>query len=80
MREAVFPSMVTQMIAVGEDAGALETMLEKISDFYDEEVQRTTEQLTALIEPLMIGVIGVLIGGMIIALYMPVFSIFEQIK
>ena len=80
MREAVFPAMVTQMIAVGEDAGALETMLEKISDFYDEEVQKTTEQLTALIEPLMIGVIGVLIGGMIIALYMPVFSIFEQIK
>jgi len=80
MREAVFPSMVTQMIAVGEDAGALETMLEKISDFYDEEVQKTTEQLTSLIEPLMIGVIGVLIGGMIIALYMPVFSIFDQIK
>lgn len=79
MREPVFPNMVTQMVAVGEDAGALETMLSKISDFYDEEVQKTTEQLTSLIEPLMIGVIGVLIGGMIIALYMPVFSIFDQI-
>ena len=80
LREAVFPPMVTQMIAVGEDAGALETMLDKIADFYDAEVEATTEQLTALIEPLMIVVLGVLIGGMIIALYMPVFTIFEQIK
>ncbi|AWB90013.1 type II secretion system F family protein [Salinibacterium hongtaonis] len=75
----VFPAMVTQMIAVGEDAGALETMLAKIADFYDEEVQSTAEALTALIEPLMIAVIGAVIGGMIVALYMPVFSIFEQI-
>ncbi|MFP7762210.1 type II secretion system F family protein [Marisediminicola sp. LYQ134] len=77
--EPMFPSMVTQMIAVGEDSGALEQMLHKIADFYDDEVQSTTEQLTALIEPLMIGVIGVVIGGMIVALYMPVFSIFEQV-
>ena len=72
--------MVTQMIAVGEDAGALEAMLGKISDFYDQEVESTTEQLTALIEPLMIAFIGVVIGGMIVALYMPVFSIFDKIK
>jgi len=78
--EPVFPSMVTQMIAVGEDSGSLETMLEKIADFYDDEVQSTAESLTALIEPLMIGVIGAVIGGMIVALYMPVFSIFEQIN
>jgi type IV pilus assembly protein PilC len=78
--EPVFPSMVTQMIAVGEDSGSLETMLAKIADFYDDEVQSTAESLTALIEPLMIGVIGAVIGGMIVALYMPVFSIFEQIK
>jgi type IV pilus assembly protein PilC len=78
--EPVFPAMVTQMIAVGEDSGALEQMLHKISDFYDQEVKSTTEQLTALIEPLMIAVIGVVIGGMIVALYMPVFSIFGQIK
>lgn len=78
--EPVFPAMVTQMIAVGEDAGALEPMLHKISDFYDQEVESTTEQLTALIEPLMIAFIGVVIGGMIVALYMPVFSIFDQIK
>jgi type IV pilus assembly protein PilC len=78
--EPVFPSMVTQMIAVGEDSGALETMLEKIADFYDDEVQSTAESLTALIEPLMIAIIGAVIGGMIVALYMPVFSIFEQIN
>jgi type IV pilus assembly protein PilC len=76
---AHLPPMVTQMIAVGEDSGALETMLEKIADFYDDEVQSTAEALTALIEPLMIAIIGAVIGGMIVALYMPVFSIFEQI-
>ena len=78
--EPVFPAMVTQMVAVGEDSGSLETMLNKIADFYDDEVQSTAESLTALIEPLMIGVIGLVIGGMIVALYMPVFSIFEEIK
>ena len=78
--EPVFPSMVTQMIAVGEDSGALEVMLHKISDFYDDEVESTTEQLTALIEPLMIAFIGVVIGGMIVALYMPIFDIFNHIK
>ena len=76
---AVFPPMVVQMISTGEDAGALETMLEKISEFYDEEVEATTEQLTSLIEPLMIAILGTIIGGMIIALYMPIFSIFELV-
>ncbi len=78
--EPVFPAMVVQMIAVGEDAGSLETMLDKIADFYEDEVQSTAEALTALIEPLMIAVIGAVIGGMIVALYMPVFSIFGQIN
>lgn len=67
------------MIAIGEDAGAMETMLDKICQFYDEEVTSTTEQLTSLIEPLMIGILGTIIGGMIIALYMPIFSIFELV-
>ncbi|GHD80285.1 type IV pilus assembly protein PilC [Salinibacterium amurskyense] len=79
-KEPVFPSMVTQMVAVGEDAGSMEVMLSKIADFYDDEVQKTTEQLTALIEPLMIGVIGAIVGVMVIALYMPIFAIFDQIK
>ena len=79
-QESVFPSMVTQMISVGEDSGALETMLHKVSDFYDQEVESMTEQLTALIEPIMIAVIGVLVGGMIVALYMPIFDIYSHIK
>lgn len=76
----VFPPMVVQMVAVGEDAGALETMLSKIADFYDAEVQATAEQLTALIEPMMIAFIGAVIGGMVVAMYLPMFSIFENIN
>ncbi|WP_298457783.1 type II secretion system F family protein [uncultured Cellulomonas sp.] len=78
-RHPVFPPMVVQMIATGEDAGAMETMLGKISDFYDDEVAATTDQLTSLIEPLMIAVLGVVVGGMIVALYLPIFSIFELV-
>lgn len=78
--EPIFPPMVTQMIAVGEDSGALETMLEKIADFYDAEVQTTTESLTSLIEPLMIAFLGVVLGGMIVALYLPIFDIFNQVQ
>jgi len=77
--EPIFPQMVVQMIAVGEDSGALDTMLGKVADFYDEEVQATTEALPSLIEPLMIAVIGLVVGGMIIALYLPMFSIFSAI-
>jgi type IV pilus assembly protein PilC len=76
----VFPPMVVQMLAVGEDTGALDAMLHKISEFYDQEVEATTEALTALIEPLMIAVLGGIIGSMIIALYMPIFKIFDLIK
>jgi type IV pilus assembly protein PilC len=79
-RHSVFPPMTVQMIAVGEDTGALDAMLDKISDFYDQEVETTTEQLTALIEPVMIAVLGGIIGGMVIALYMPMFGIFDLIK
>ena len=79
-QESIFPAMVTQMVAVGEDAGALEQMLGKIADFYDDEVQATTEQLTAMIEPLMIAFLGIVIGGMIVALYLPIFNIFTLIK
>jgi type IV pilus assembly protein PilC len=76
----VFPSMVVQMMAVGEDTGALDTMLAKISEFYDQEVEATAEALTSLIEPLMIAVLGSVIGGMIVALYMPIFKVFDLIK
>jgi type IV pilus assembly protein PilC len=76
----VFPPMVVQMIAVGEETGNVDGMLSKISDFYDTEIESTTESLTALMEPLMIGVIGGLVGGMVIALYLPMFKIFELIQ
>ena len=78
--QPIFPAMVVQMIAVGEDSGALEIMLTKVADFYEEEVQSTAEALTSLIEPLMIAVIGTIIGGMIVALYMPIFTIFNEIN
>jgi type IV pilus assembly protein PilC len=76
----VFPPMVVQMLSVGEDTGALDQMLHKISEFYDQEVEATTEALTSLIEPIMIAVMGVVIGGMIIALYMPIFKVFDLIQ
>lgn len=76
----VFPDMVVQMIAVGEDTGALDEMLAKIADFYDAEVEATTEQLMALIEPIMIMLLGGLVGGMIVAMYLPIFNIFELVK
>jgi type IV pilus assembly protein PilC len=76
----VFPPMVVQMMSVGEDTGALDTMLLKISEFYDQEVEATTESLTAMLEPVMIGVLGGLVGSMIIALYMPIFKVFDLVK
>jgi type IV pilus assembly protein PilC len=76
----VFPPMVVQMMAVGEDTGALDTMLGKVADFYDQEVEATTEQLTSLIEPIMIVVIGAIVGSMVIAMYMPIFGIFNLIE
>lgn len=79
-QEKVFPAMVVQMISVGEDSGALEQMLAKIADFYDEEVQSATEQLTAMIEPLMIAFLGIVVGGMIVALYLPIFNIFSLLN
>ena len=79
-KHSVFPPMVVQMMAVGEDTGALDAMLHKISEFYDQEVEATTEALTALIEPLMIAFLGGIVGSMIVALYMPIFKIFDLIK
>jgi type IV pilus assembly protein PilC len=79
-QHSVFPPMVVQMMAVGEDTGALDTMLHKISDFYDQEVEATAEALTSLIEPLMIAFLGGVIGSMIIALYMPIFKVMDLVK
>ena len=78
--ESVFPAMVTQMMAVGEETGALDEMLEKISDFYDREVAATVDSLTSLLEPLLMVFMGVSVGGMVIALYMPMFNIIKLVN
>lgn len=78
-KAGVFPPMVAQMAAVGEESGTLPDMLASIADFYEGEVQSATEQLTASIEPILIVGIGVIIGGMVIALYLPIFSIYGEL-
>ncbi|ACL03479.1 type II secretion system F family protein [Desulfatibacillum aliphaticivorans] len=70
----VFPSMVVQMISVGEQTGALDTMLEKIADFYDNEVDQAVDNLTSMIEPFMMAFLGVVVGGLVISMYLPVFQ------
>ncbi|MDP9072255.1 MAG: type II secretion system F family protein [Actinomycetota bacterium] len=76
----VFPPMVVQMVAVGEETGAVDTMLEKIAEFYEQEVETMVNSLTSLLEPLLIVVLGGSVGSMVIALYMPLFSIIKLIK
>jgi type IV pilus assembly protein PilC len=79
-RHDIFPPMVVQMISVGEETGALDTMLGKVADFYDQEVEATVDALTSLIEPVLIAVMGVVVGGMVVALYMPMFNIIKLIQ
>ena len=71
----VFPGMVTQMIAVGEATGALDVMLGKIADFYDEEVDTAVDALTSLLEPMLIVFLGITVGGLLVAMYLPIFQI-----
>jgi type IV pilus assembly protein PilC len=75
----VFPPMVVQMIAIGESTGALDAMLFKIADFYDEEVDQAVENLTSLMEPLIMAFLGTVVGGLIVAMYLPIFKIGETI-
>ena len=75
----VFPPMVVQMISVGETTGALDTMLGKIADFYEEEVDVAVAGLLTLLEPLMIAVLGGVVGGIVIAMYMPIFSLISKL-
>jgi type IV pilus assembly protein PilC len=74
-RNKVFPPMVTRMIGIGEKSGALESLLEKISEFYDQQVKSAVESLTSMIEPLMIGTMGLIVGGIVLAIMMPIFEI-----
>jgi type IV pilus assembly protein PilC len=76
---AVFPAMVTQMIGVGEATGALDTMLAKIADFYEEEVDTAVAGLLTLLEPIMIAILGVVVGGIVIAMYMPIFDLISKL-
>jgi type IV pilus assembly protein PilC len=75
----VFPPMVVQMIAVGEETGALDQMLAKIADFYDDEVDTAVATLTSVIEPVLIVVMGVIVGGMVVAMYMPMFEMVKAV-
>jgi len=70
----LFPSMVIQMVAIGEEAGSLDFMLGKVADFYETEVDNLVDSLTSLMEPLIMSVLGVLVGGLIVAMYLPIFQ------
>ena len=76
----MFPAMVTQMIEVGEESGQISVMLDKVADFYDREVEAATEQLASAIEPLMVVIMGAVIGTVVIALYLPMFTVYQHIQ
>lgn len=78
-RHSIFPSLLVEMLAVGEEAGEMPLMLSKIADSYDYEVKTTTEALTSLLEPLLIAFLGVMVGGILVALYLPMFSVYSAI-
>ena len=80
VKHPVFPSMVTQMIEVGEETGQISAMLDKVADFYDHEVEAATEALTSAIEPIMVVVMGGIVGSMVVCLYLPMFSIYQHIQ
>ncbi|HEY9857424.1 MAG TPA: type II secretion system F family protein [Stenomitos sp.] len=79
-KAAIFPPMVTQMISIGEETGAIDSMLEKVADFYDEEVEAAVKSLTSLLEPLMMVGIGLLVGSIVVGMYLPIFSIINNVK
>lgn len=79
-KAGVFPAMVSQMVSVGEESGTLAEMLTSIAEFYEQEVETATEQLTSTIEPILIVIMGIVIGGMVLALYMPIFSLYGQLN
>ncbi|HEY8230224.1 MAG TPA: type II secretion system F family protein, partial [Rhodanobacteraceae bacterium] len=75
MQTNVFPNMVTQMVSIGEESGALDKMLFKVAEFYEEEVSNAVDTLSTLLEPMIMVIIGTLVGGMVIALYLPIFKL-----
>jgi type IV pilus assembly protein PilC len=75
----VFPNMVIQMVAIGEEAGSLDAMLSKVADFFEAEVDDAVEALSSLMEPMIMVVLGTLIGGMVIAMYLPIFKMGQAV-
>ena len=72
--------MVTHMVAVGEETGALDAMLNKVADFYEDEVAAAVKALTSILEPVMIVVVGAIVGFIVISMYLPMFKVYDQIK
>ena len=75
----VFPNMVLQMVSIGEETGALDSMLSKVADFYEAEVDDAVDALSSLMEPMIMVVLGVLIGGMVVAMYLPIFKMGQAV-
>jgi type IV pilus assembly protein PilC len=71
----LFPNMVEQMVAIGEESGALDSMLAKVADFYEQEVDDAVDALSSLLEPLIMSILGILIGGLVVAMYLPIFKL-----
>jgi type IV pilus assembly protein PilC len=80
MQSTVFPPMVTKMMAIGERSGALDSLLEKISEFYDQQVEAEVKGLTSMIEPIMIAVMGFVVGGIVLAVFLPIFKLQEALS
>jgi type IV pilus assembly protein PilC len=76
---SVFPTMVVQMVSIGEETGSLDAMLGKVADFYEQEVDDAVEALSSLMEPMIMVVLGTLIGGMVIAMYLPIFKLGQAV-
>jgi type IV pilus assembly protein PilC len=76
----IFPSMVTHMVAVGEETGALDAMLDKVAEFYEDQVAASVKALTSIMEPIMIMVIGSMVGFIVISMYLPLFEVYNHIE
>jgi type IV pilus assembly protein PilC len=79
-KSTVFPPMVVKMMAIGERSGALDSLLEKIAEFYDQQVEAEVKGLTSMIEPIMIAVMGVIVGGIVLAVFLPIFKLQEKLS
>jgi len=79
-KSTIFPTMVTQMVSVGEETGALDAMLAKVADFYEDQVEASVKALTSILEPIMIILIGGIVGFIVISMYLPLFEVYNHIQ